>query len=49
MKLNTDTYHQIVPRTQHEHIKVKICTDNIMDSNNVKQVRVNIDKELKFG
>ena len=46
---NTDTYHLIVSRTQHKHIKTKTSKDNIMESNNVKQVRVNIDNELKFG
>ena len=43
MKLNTDKRHLIVSGTKYEHLWVKMGKDNIIDSNNVKLLDVDID------
>ena len=43
MKLNTDKRHLIVSGKKYEHLWVKMGKDNIIDSNNVKLLDVDID------
>ena len=43
MKLNTDKRHLIVSGTKYKHLWVKMGKDNIIDSNNVKLLDVDID------
>ena len=49
MKLNTDTYHLIISGNKHESLWTDIGNDKIWESNNVKLLEVNIDKDLKFN
>ena len=49
MKLNTDTYHLIISGNKHESLWTDIGNDKIWESNNVKLLGVNIDRDLKFN
>ena len=49
MKLNTDKCHLIISGNKHESLWTDIAIDKIWESNNVKLVGVNIDRDLKFN
>ena len=46
MKLNTDQFHQIVLGCKHEQVWVNIRKDFISEINDVKLLRIAIDKDL---
>ena len=48
MKSNTDICHLIVSGTKYENVWIKIGTDKIWESSNVKLLGVNIVNEFKF-
>ena len=49
MKLNTDKCHLIISGNKHESLWTDIWNDKIWESNNVKLLGVNIDRDLKFN
>ena len=48
MKLNTDKYHLIISGNKHESLWADIGNDRIWESNCVKLLGINIDRNLKF-
>ena len=48
MKLNNDKLHLIISGNKHEHFWVDIGNARIWDSNCVKLLGINIDRNLKF-
>ena len=48
MKLNTDKYHLIISGNKHESLWADIGNDRIWESNHVKLLGINIDRNLKF-
>ena len=49
MKLNTDKCHLIISGNKHESLWTDIWNDKIWESNNVKLLGVNKDRDLKFN
>ena len=49
MKLNTDKCHIIISGNKHESLWADIGNDKIWESNNVKLLGVNIDRDVKFN
>ena len=48
MKLNTDKCHLIVSGTKYEHVWANLGNDKILESNNIKLLRIKRDNKLKF-
>ena len=49
MILNTDKFHLIIAGNKHESIETDIGNNKMWESNNVKLLGVNIDRDLKFN